>query len=193
LELVSLTTKINFTKLGQSYIESTRHSRGTSKHFIDKSPLNSLYVGLISLALPRSKIIHVIRHPMDTCYAIYKQLFTQGYPFSYDLRELGQYYIAHHKMMQHWQEVMPGTIYQIAYEDVIENIEEQAKALTLQCDLTWQSQCIDFQHNQSASTTASATQIRQGIYKSSQGKWRQFAPQLTSLKAQLEQAGICCD
>ena len=193
LELVSLTTKINFTQLGKSYIESTRNSTGKSKHFIDKSPLNSLYVGLISLALPRAKIIHVIRHPMDTCYAIYKQLFTQGYPFSYDLKELGQYYIAHHKLMQHWQDVIPGAIHQIAYEDVIDNIEDQAKALILQCDLTWQSQCIDFQNNKSASTTASATQVRQGIYKSSQGKWREFAQQLAPLKAQLEQAGIYCD
>ncbi len=192
-ELVSLTTKINFAKLGQSYIESTRVSRSTTKHFIDKLPLNSLYVGLISLALPKAKIIHVTRHPMDTCYAIYKQLFTQGYPFSYDLTELGQYYIAHHKMMQHWEKVMPGVIYQIAYEDVIDNVEEQGKALIQHCDLSWQSQCIDFKKNQAPSTTASATQVRQSIYKSSQGKWQQFAQQLAPLKAQLEHAGICCD
>jgi len=192
-ELVSLTKEINFAQLGESYIESTRARTGKTKHFIDKLPLNSLYVGLISLALPKAKIIHVTRHPLDTCYAIYKQLFTQGYPFSYDLQELGQYYIAHHKMMQHWKTVMPNVIYQIAYEDVIDNIEDQAKALIQQCGLTWQNQCIDFQKNQSPSTTASATQVRQGIYKSSQGKWQQFSQQLTPLKAQLEQAGICCD
>jgi tetratricopeptide (TPR) repeat protein len=192
-ELVSLTKEINFAQLGESYIDSTRASTGKAKYFIDKLPLNALYVGLISLALPKAKVIHVTRHPMDTCYAIYKQLFTQGYPFSYDLQELGQYYIAHHKMMQHWEKVVPNVMYQIAYEDVIENIQDQAKALIKHCDLTWQKQCIDFQKNQSPSTTASATQVRQGIYKSSQGKWREFAQQLAPLKAQLEQAGICCD
>ncbi|WP_019026926.1 tetratricopeptide repeat-containing sulfotransferase family protein [Colwellia piezophila] len=192
-DLVSITTDINFATLGRSYIESTRISTGKTKHFIDKSPLNSLYVGLIHLALPQAKIIHVTRHPLDTCYAIYKQLFTQGYPFSYDLQELGQYYIAHHKMMLHWQEVMPGVIYHIAYEEVVNNIEEQAKALIQHCDLSWQRACFDFQKNQSPSTTASATQVRQGLYKSSQGKWQHFSAQLAPLKRQLEQAGICCD
>jgi len=192
-ELVSLTTEINFANLGRAYIERSRASTGKAKYFIDKSPLNSLYVGLISLALPKAKIIHVTRHPLDTCYAIYKQLFSQGYPFSYDLHELGQYYIAHHKMMKHWKKVMPGVIYQITYEDVINNIEEQAKALIQHCALPWQSQCIDFQTNQAPSTTASAAQVRQGIYKSSQGKWQQFSQQLAPLQAQLEQAGICCD
>ena len=96
-------------------------------------------------------------------------------------------------MMMHWQKVVPNIIYQVAYEEVINNTKEQAKALIHHCVLSWQNQCIDFQKNQAASTTASATQVRQGIYKSSYGKWQQFSQQLAPLKAQLEQAGICCD
>ena len=96
-------------------------------------------------------------------------------------------------MMMHWQKVVPNIIYQVAYEEVINNTKEQAKALIQHCVLSWQNQCIDFQKNQAASTTASATQVRQGIYKSSYGKWQQLSQQLAPLKAQLEQAGICCD
>ena len=92
-ELIALSSQIDFKVLGESYINSTRPDTGNTKHFIDKLPLNSLYVGLIHLALPKAKIIHVTRHPLDTCYAIYKQLFTNGYPFSYQLTDLAQYYI----------------------------------------------------------------------------------------------------
>ncbi len=194
LELVSLTKQLDFSKLGQAYLDSTRTNTSQSANFVDKLPLNSLYVGLIHLSLPAAKIIHVKRHPLDTCYAIYKQLFTQGYPFSYDLNELGQYYIAHHQLMQHWKTVLPKeAIYEIAYENLLDNTEQQAKLLIDHCELTWQAQCLSFEKNTAPSTTASATQVRQGIYKTSQGKCRHYQQQLAPLKAQLEQAGICCD
>jgi len=193
IDLVEITPHLNFPKLGEKYIESTRPDTGKTKYFVDKLPLNSLYSGLIHLALPQAKLIHVTRHPLDTCYAIYKQLFTHGYPFSYDLNELGQYYIAHHQLMQHWQKLMPDSLYQIAYEDVVSDHESQAKSLMAFCDIPWQEQCIDFQQNQAPSTTASASQVREKIYKTSQGKWLHYQEQLKPLKRQLEQAGICCD
>lgn len=192
-ELVELTRKINFAALGENYINSTRPETGHTKHFIDKLPLNSLYVGLIHLALPKAKIIHVTRHPLDTCYSIYKQLFTNGYPFSYDLTELAQYYIEHDKMMQHWHRLLPNVIHQVAYEDVVNDLTGEAKKLISYCQLNWQAQCSDFQHNTAPSTTASATQVRQKIYQSSKGKWRHFEKELLPIKHLLEQAGICCD
>ncbi len=192
-ELVELTSKIDFKALGENYINSTRPETGHTKHFIDKLPLNSLYIGLIHLALPKAKIIHVTRHPLDTCYSIYKQIFTNGYPFSYDLTELAQYYIEHHKMMQHWLTVLPNSIHQVAYEDVVNDLTAEAKKLISRCQLDWQSQCSDFQTNIAPSTTASASQVRQPIYQSSKGKWRQFEQELLPIKLLLEQAGICCD
>jgi tetratricopeptide (TPR) repeat protein len=192
-ELVELTSNINFTALGESYIKSTRPETNHTAHFIDKLPLNSLYVGLIHLALPKAKIIQVTRHPLDTCYAIYKQLFTNGYPFSYDLTELARYYIEHHKMMVHWHNVMPNVIHQVAYEDVVNNLTAEAQKLIAYCQLDWQPQCSDFQKNTAPSTTASASQVRQKIYQSSKGKWRQFEQELSPIKHLLEQAGICCD
>lgn len=192
-ELVALTSKINFKALGENYLASTRPETGHTPHFIDKLPLNSLYVGLIYLALPNAKIIHVTRHPLDTCYAIYKQLFTNGYPFSYDLVELAQYYIEHDKMMKHWHQQLPGVIHQVAYEEVVSDLTGTAKKLIKYCQLDWQKQCSDFQNNTSPSTTASATQVRQKIYQSSTRKWRQFEKELSPIKHLLEQAGICSD
>jgi tetratricopeptide (TPR) repeat protein len=192
-QLIEQSRQLNFAALGKAYIDSTRPDTGHKAHFIDKLPLNSLNVGLIHLALPRAKIIYVNRHPMDTCYAMYKQLFVQGYPFSYDLQELAQYYIAHRRLMAHWHKVMPGVIYQIEYEQVVNNLEQQAQGLIAYCGLQWQASCSQFERNVAPATTASASQVRQGIYHSSLSKWRCFAKQLQPLKTTLEQAGIFCD
>lgn len=192
-ELVQLTSKINFKNLGENYITSTRPETGNTPCFIDKLPLNSLYVGLIHLALPKAKIIHVTRHPLDTCYSIYKQLFTNGYPFSYQLTELAQYYIEHYKMMQHWHKQLPTVMHQVAYEDLVNDLPKEAKKLISYCQLDWQAQCSDFQNNKAPSTTASATQVREKIYSSSKGQWRNYQQELLPVKQQLEQAGICCD
>ena len=192
-ELIALTRNINFKALGESYIKSTRPETSQTAHFIDKLPLNSLYIGLIHLALPKAKIIHVTRHPLDTCYSIYKQLFTNGYPFSYDLKELAHYYIEHHKMMQHWLKVLPNVIHQVAYEDVVNDLTGEAKKLISYCKLDWQSKCNDFENNAAPSTTASASQVRQKIYQKSKGQWRNYQQELLPIKQLLEQAGIDCD
>ncbi|WP_438863057.1 tetratricopeptide repeat-containing sulfotransferase family protein [Neptunicella sp.] len=193
LELVEQTRHLDVTALGKAYIDSTRPETGHVKHFVDKLPLNSLNVGLIHLALPQAKIIHVQRHPLDTCYAIFKQLFVQGYPFSYDLDELASYYIAHHRLMQHWRDVIPQAIYTIGYENVVADIDTQAKQLIEHCQLDWQPQCSLVESNQAPSNTASASQVRRGIYNSSVAKWRHYEKPLAGLKQSLERAGIICD
>jgi tetratricopeptide (TPR) repeat protein len=188
--LIELTRHLDFNALGDAYMERTKEHGLSGHKFIDKLPLNSLYVGLIHAALPKAKIIHVKRNPLDTIYAMYKQLFTSGYPFSYDLTELTTYYIAHHKLMMHWQKLLPNIIHQVNYEDVVNNIGNEAKRLINYCQLEWQDQCVDFHQNKAPSTTASASQVREKIYKSSTGKWRHYEKQLDSIKQQLESAGI---
>lgn len=193
LDLITATKDLDFKTLGQNYINSTRPDTESFSRFIDKLPLNSLYVGLIHLALPKAKIIYVQRHPMDSCLAIFKQIFTQGYPFSYDLEELARYQIAHYKLMAHWQQVLPGIIHTISYEQLVTDISTQSKALIAYCDLPWQPQCCEFEQNTSASTTASASQVRQPVYTSSVGKWKHFDKQLSSVQSLFAQAGIPCD
>ena len=133
-----------------------RPLRDDSPRFIDKLPFNFLYAGLIHLALPRARIVNLQRHPLDTCYAVYKQLFRDAYPFSYDLTELAQYYVAYDRLMRHWNDVMPGVILTLRYEDVVADIEGSTRSLLQYCGLPWDDACLRFHENRRASTTASA-------------------------------------
>jgi Sulfotransferase family len=189
---VAQTVQLDFRALGEAYINKTRPMRDASPRFIDKLPFNYLYAGLIHLALPHAKIINLQRHPMDTCYAVYKQLFKDAYPFSYDLNELGAYYIAYQGLMQHWNEVMPGVMHTLRYEAVVADVEGEARRLLHYCGLPWEDQCLRFYEDTQASTTASALQVRQPVYASSLGKWRHYERQLEPLRIQLESAGINC-
>jgi hypothetical protein len=130
---------------------------------------------------------------MDTCYAIYKTLFQQAYPFSYNLKELGQYFIQYQKLMRHWSSLESLDIYNVSYENLVSSPIETGQALYQFCGLEWQDQFVDVKNHQGIVNTASASQVRQNIHQNSVQKWRHYEQQLTPLKAQLEQAGICCD
>ena len=190
LDFVAATAKLDFRKLGEAYLDSVEPLRGGATYFIDKLPFNYLYAGLIHLALPQAKIINLQRHPMDTCYAIYKQLFKDAYPFSYDLAELGQYYIAYHRLMQHWNGVMPGVIHTLRYEALVADVEAESRRLLEYCGLPWEAACLRYHQSPESSTTASALQVRQPVYGSSVGKWRCYAGELESLRQMLVDAGI---
>jgi tetratricopeptide (TPR) repeat protein len=190
LDFVALTAQLGFKGLGEAYLAATRPLRDGSLYFIDKLPFNYLYAGLIHLALPQARIINLQRNPMDTCYAVYKQLFKDAYPFSYDLDELGRYYIAYHRLMQHWNAVMPGVIHTVRYETLVADVEGESHRLLDYCGLPWEDQCLRFYENARASTTASAVQVRQPVYDSSVGKWRRYERQLDGLRRVLESAGI---
>ena len=192
-DMVRASAAIDFRALGDNYIDSTRPFTGHAARFIDKMPLNYLYVGLIHKALPNATVINVRRHPVDTCYAIYKQLFVDAYPFSYDLEELGQYYIAYDALMEHWNRVLPGVVHTIQYEDLVDDLESNARKLVECCGLEWQEHCLKFYENREASTTASTAQIRRPIYRSSVGKWRNYEEQLRPLIDVLRGAGISID
>ena len=189
-DLVARTTTIDFAALGRNYIDSTRPGSGTTARFIDKMPLNFLYAGLIHLALPRARIINLERHPLDTCYAIYKTLFQDAYPFSYTLPELGRYYLAYHRLMQHWHRVMPGVIHTVRYEQLVQDTQTESRALLACCGLPWQDRCLRFYDSPLSSTTASASQVRLPVYASSVGRWREYREQLKPLIDILQQGGI---
>jgi tetratricopeptide (TPR) repeat protein len=192
-ELVRLSAAVDFRKLGDAYVESTRPFTGKALRFIDKLPLNFLYAGLIHLALPRARIINLKRHPLDTCYAVYKQLFVDAYPYSYDLAELGRYYAAYERLMRHWSEVLPGVVHTVEYESLVADFEPEVRRLLAHCGLAFEDACLRFHENSAASTTASTVQVRQPVYRSSVGKWRRFSSQLEPLIATLEDEGIALE
>jgi tetratricopeptide (TPR) repeat protein len=192
-QLVQQSADLDFERLGSAYIESTRPMTGQAPRFVDKLPLNFLYVGLIRLALPKAKIIHVSRDPMDACYAIYKRLFQDAYPWSYKLEEIGRYYLAYRRLMAHWNEVLPGAIHQVTYEELVSDTEAQAQQLLEFCDLPWQQQCLRYYEQPQATTTASASQVRRPVYRSSIGLWRKYEEQLAPLAQIFRAQGIRFD
>jgi len=189
-QFVTASADIDFEALGRNYVQSTRPLTGQTPHFIDKLPFNYLYAGLIHQALPGARIISLRRHPMDSCYSMYKQLFRDAYPFSYSQQDLAEYYIAYHRLMAHWEKVIPGVIHTVRYEDLVNDTEGEARRALAYCGLDWEDRCLEFHKNRSASTTASATQVRQKVYTSSVGKWRAYESELKPLRTRLESAGI---
>ncbi len=161
---------------------------------IDKTPSNFLYLGLIAASLPRARIVHVRRRPMDACYAIYKTLFRMAYPYSYALEDLGHYWLAYDALMAHWRAMLPAeTLLEIDYEDLVANQEQVSRRLVAHAGLEWQDACLAFERNAQSSLTASAAQVRQPMYRSSVGLWKRYREELAPLCTLLYDAGVDID
>jgi tetratricopeptide (TPR) repeat protein len=189
-ELVALCATLDFDALGRDYLARARAAYGGSGRFVDKMPLNYLYCGLIRRALPNARIVHVVRHPLAVCYAMYKTLFKSGYPFSYDLREIARYYAAYRRLMAHWQKTMPGVLYDLKYEDLIADQAGETRKLLEYCGLEWEDGCLAFHRNPTPTTTASASQVRRPLYDSSVSLWRHYEAHLSELRDTLAAEGI---
>jgi tetratricopeptide (TPR) repeat protein len=192
-ELVARSAELDFPALGREYLERARNAAASAVRFTDKMPLNYLYCGLIRRALPNAKIVHVSRRPMAACYAMYKTLFKDGYPFSYDLGEIGHYYVGYRRLMDHWQTAMPAAIYPLSYEALIADQQGETRRLLDFCGLEWQDACVEFHRNPSPTTTASAAQVRRRLYDSSVAQWRHYAAELAELNSLLRAAGMSTD
>ena len=168
--------------LGRRYIEETRIHRGSAPFFIDKMPNNFRHIGLIKLILPNAKIIDARRHPMACCFSGFKQLFAEGQEFSYDLQDIGRYYNDYVDLMDHWEDVIRGTILRVHYENVVEDLEGQVKRVLDFCGLPFESACLDYYNTERAVRTASSEQVRQPIYSSGVEQWTHFRPFLAELE-----------
>ncbi len=171
----------HWTKIGQDYIDSTQRFRAGAPYFIDKNPNNFIFVGLLRIALPGAKIINATRHPLDSCFGTYKQLFASGQPFSYELTELGEYYVQYQRLMEHWNKVTPGFTLDVRYEDVVGDLESQVRRILDFCNLPFEENCLRFHETERAVKTASSEQVRQPIYSSSVNLWRNYEGHLGEL------------
>jgi tetratricopeptide (TPR) repeat protein len=188
--LIARSVSIDRAALGRAYLESTRPQTGHTARFIDKMPLNFLNCGLICAALPDARIIALDRDPMDACYAMYKTLFTSSYLFSFDLEELGRYFLAWRRLMDHWRAVLGPAMLTVSYEALVADPEAVSRRIVEFCGLDWERTCLDFHAQTGATTTASAVQVRRPIYNTSVGNWRHYRTQLQPLAQLLEQGGI---
>jgi len=172
-------------ELGEGYIGSTRVQRHKEPFFIDKMPNNFQHIGLIHLILPNAKIIDARRHPMAGCFSCFKQLFARGQNFTYDLANLGHYYRDYAKVMDHWDQVLPGRVLRVQYEDMVNDTEAQIRRILDYCGLEFEDQCLRFYETKRAIRTPSSEQVRQPVYQQGLEQWRNYEEHLGPLKEAL--------
>jgi tetratricopeptide (TPR) repeat protein len=172
--------------LGQEYLDRTRIQRRTDRpFFIDKMPNNFAYTGFIHLILPNAKIIDARRHPLGCCFSGFKQHFARGQAFTYDLTEIGRYWRDYAELMAHFDDVLPGRVHRVIYEQMVADPETQIRALLDHCGLSFEPACLSFHETGRAVRTASSEQVRQPLYASAVDHWQHYENSLAPLRAAL--------
>jgi tetratricopeptide (TPR) repeat protein len=167
--------------LGADYLDRIRPLAPRAERIVNKTMENFRFIGFIHLALPNAQIIHVRRDPIDTCVSCFSHHF-KHLPYTYDLGELGRYYRAYETMMAHWRSVLPpGAMLEVSYEDVVFDLEGQAKRIVDFCGLPWNEKCLSFHQTERIVRTASKSQVREPIYSRSVGRWTALGPMLDDL------------
>ena len=176
--------------LGQQYLDACAVYRNSGKYFIDKLPNNFMHIGLIRAILPHATIIDARRAPMAACFANFKQLFAEGQPFTYSLEDIGHYYADYHRLMEHWQTVIPEQSLTVHYENIVTDLEGQVARLLEHCGLPFEDACVKFHENDRAVRSASSEQVRQPIFRGGLEQWRHYEEKLGVLKNVLKTRGL---
>jgi hypothetical protein len=167
--------------------------RGKTPRFVDKLPVNYLHLPLILAALPNARIVHLVRGPMDACFASFKQLFADAYLHSYEQQEMARHHIRYRQLMDHYRSEFPDRFIDIRYEDAARDLEPHARALIDGLGLAWEDACLNFHESDSGVATASAVQVREPAHTRSIGRWQRYESQLAPMRETLTQAGIPLD
>lgn len=181
---------LDFKALGEEYLRVTKPMRAGAPRFVDKLPNNYLHIPLIIAALPKAKIVHLTRDPMDACFASFKQLFADAYFHSYDQEEMARHYIRYSSLMDHWRRVFPGRFLDISYEATVADLEREVRRLIAYLELPFEEACLDFHERKGAVATASAVQVRERAHTRSVGRWRRYEQRLQPLRDALSAAGV---
>lgn len=179
-------SSVDFAKLGRRYLHQTQWIAAGESHFIDKLPRNWMVAGLIRRALPQARILHLVRDPIAVCFSNFRALFSDRYPFTYNLDALAAYHQQYRRVMAHWHAAMPGQILDVAYTDLAANPESTLRKVLDFCNLEWEPACADPSNNKSAVATLSMTQVREGAHTRFIDEWRNYERQLAPLRQALE-------
>jgi hypothetical protein len=174
-EAVSRISGDQLSRLGTNYLHSIHAAAPAARRIVNKMLGNFRFVGLMALAMPGARFIHVQRDPIDTCVSCFSTLFSECIPYAYDLEELGRYYRAYAAVMEGWRMLLPpGRMLEVKYEAVVADLEGQARRIVEHCGLDWDPTCLEFHRNSRTVRTASMAQVRRPLYKSSVGRWRAY-------------------
>ena len=172
--------------LGEDYLGRSRIYRLTDKpRFTDKMPANWTYVGVIRLILPNARIVDVRRHPLDCCFANWKQLYGKGLEHTYSMENMGRYYADYVRLLRLMDRVQPGKIHRVIYERLVDDVEGEVRRLLDYLGLEFDQACLDFHSNERSVRTISAEQVRRPINREGIGRWRPYEQWLGPLKAAL--------
>ena len=161
--------------IGDEYLSRMRGLRQSGKPFFtDKQPSNYLLTGLIHLVLPEARIIDVRRHPLDCAISCYRHYFPAGQPYTCDLMEFAHRYAAYVELMAHFDQVLPGRVYRVVYENLVADFEPELRRLLAFLDLPFEEQCLRFHENDRAVRTLSFEQVAMPLYESGVGQWRHY-------------------
>jgi tetratricopeptide (TPR) repeat protein len=175
-----------FRAVGEEYLRMTRSLRESdAPFFTDKQPNNFQLTGLIHLMLPNAKIVDVRRHPLDCGFSCFKHYFPKGHRFARDLGDIGDRYVDYVRLMAHFDEVLPGRVYRVIYERLVDNFEGEVRRLLEYLGLPFESRCLQFFENRRRVITLSFEQVFMPLYQSGIGQWRHYEPWLTELKDRL--------
>lgn len=174
-----------FADLGREYVRRLRRHSADATRITDKLPHNFMRVGFIRAILPRARIIHCIREPMDTCLSLFKTDFHRGHLYSYDMTELGEYFGLYRELMDFWRTVLPDFVHDLNYEELVNDPEQQTRSLLEYCDLPWDDACLDFHRTRRSVRTASSAQVVRPIYRDSVDLWKHYEKYLQPLAAAL--------
>jgi len=173
--------------MADSYLQQLQRLSATAQRVVDKMPTNFLNLGLIHSALPAARIIHMQRHPIDTCLSIYFQHFSIIHTFAADFEDLAHYYQEYRRLMCHWRAALPpGAILDVPYEGLIEDLEFWSRRMVEFAGLAWDPRCLEFHRTARTVTTSSRWQVRQKLSTAARGRWRHYEPFLGPLRALLE-------
>jgi tetratricopeptide (TPR) repeat protein len=197
-ELIPALGASELRAVASAYLDALGAYSPGFERVVDKMPSNFLLVGLIHLVFPNARIVHIARDPVDTCVSCFSKLFGRGVLYSYDLAELGRYYVGYRSVMARWRDVLPsGAMIDVLYEDLVADFETEARRIVAFAGLEWDARCLRFHETVRPVLTASALQVRRPVYKDSVGRWQAYAPMMGPLldalnesRAAIPQSGV---
>lgn len=181
---------LDYAEVGRRYLAQTQWRAHGKPYYVDKLPANWLLLGAIRRALPRARIVHIARDPMDVCFSNLRAFYGDAQGWSYGQQQIAHHHAQYLRMMAHWHAVLPGCILDVAYTDLVRDPETVARGIFAFCGLDFPQGCLDLSRNRSAVATLSMAQVRGGIHAGAFGEWRPYQHALAPLREALGRAPI---
>jgi tetratricopeptide (TPR) repeat protein len=176
------------TLVDEYLLRLEKHRRG-ARYVTDTRPHDFVHLGLYSMLFPKGRIVHCVRDPLDTCFSTYRQSFERENEFAYRLEDIADYYRFYRLMMEHWQAVLPSRMFDVHYEELVEDQEHITRKLIDHCELPWDDHCLRPHETDREIRSANYWQVRQPVYNSSLSKWRCYERHLAPLVEALDRYG----